>query len=295
MRRLAPLALCAVALAACSGGGEERGSATLTGGGDEPSLAGAVERMTAERANFSLDAVLEGESVGDGVELSAVGTTDLRADRSSMELDFSQLAEAGGAQTDPDDWRGQAVYDRDTVFIRLPGLTKALPEAVEWLSVDPGALAEQGGPQFSAPDPREFVMFVDAIAADAEAVGEEEVRNARTTHFRGTVEVEELSEWARPGDRAQMESYASRLRAAGLQTFPLDVWLGEDGVIRRLRSTYNGFSTGATKLSITTTVEFYDFGTEKAILRPRPSEVTPLDELIGRGAAETEHTEPEGA
>ena len=294
MRRLAPLLLCTLALTGCAGdGGEERGSETFGPESDDASLAGVAGRMLEERASFSLGATIEG--LGEPVDIAASGTVDFRADRTRMELDFSEIAKAGGAAGAAEDWRGEAVYDRDRIFIRIPGLTNALPERVDWLLVDADTLAEQAGPQFNAPDPGEFVAFVDAIADDAEMVGEEEVRDTETTHYRGTVDVNELPAVARPRDRAQLEAYARRLETGGVASFPLDVWVDEDGLVRRLQSEYDGFRTAGPELSIVTTVEFYDFGVETKIAPPPRSRVTPLDELIGRGAEETQHTEPEGS
>ena len=205
MRRLASLSLCAVVLAACSGDDDmPQGSATFSPDDEEPSLVGVADRTLEERARFSLDAMIEG--LGDPVDLTASGTADFPRDRSRMELDFSEIAQAGGAATAAADWRGEAVYVEDRVFVRIPGLTKALPERVDWLLVDADTLAEQAGPQFNAPDPGEFVTFVDAIADDPEIVGEDVVRGAETTHFRGTVDVEELTAVARPDDRARLAS-----------------------------------------------------------------------------------------
>ena len=72
------------------------------------------------------------------------------------------------------------------------------------------------------------------------------------------------------------------------------MWVDGEGLVRRLRSEYEGYRTGGPELTLVTTVDFYDFGVETAITAPPRSRVTPLDELIGRGAEETEHTEPGG-
>ena len=294
MRRLASLSVCALTLAACSGDGETpQESATFGADDEEPSLVGVANRTLAERATFSLDATIEG--LGEPIDLTASGTADFRRDRSRMELDFSEIAQAGGAATAAADWRGEAVYVSDRVFVRIRGLTKALPERVDWLLVDADTLAEQAGPQFNAPDPGEFVAFVDAIADDAEIVGEEEVANAETTHFRGTVAVDELPAVARPDDRAQLASYARRLKTAGIERFPLDVWVDDAGLVRRLRTEYEGYRTGGPELTLLTTVELHDFGVSARIEPPPRRRVTPLEELIGRGAEETEHTEPGGS
>ena len=291
MRRLLLGPLVILALSACGDdGSDSRASTYGPEEGAEASLAGAAERMADERAKFSLAASIEAEGVDEAVDLTASGTVDFGGDRSRMELDFGEILELGGSGS-ASDWRGEAIYQGDTIFIRMPGLTKALPERVEWLEVDSATLAEQGGTQFNAPDPVEFVGFVAALGEDAEELGEEEVRGTDTSHYRGTVAVADLPRVARAEDRAQVASYARRLRTAGLERFPLDVWIDEDGLIRRLRVEYEDLSTGATAMSLSTSVDFYDFGVEAKIEPPPRAEVTPFGELIGRGAEETKHSE----
>jgi hypothetical protein len=291
MRRLLLAPLLALALAGCGDDGDDtRATGAGPAEGDDASLADAPERMSRERASFSLAATLEAEGLDDPVDLGAEGVVDFPADRSRMELDFAEILELGGAGS-ASDWRGEAVYQGDVIFIRLPGLTKALPERVDWLEVDAGTLAEQGGTQFNAPDPVEFVGFVEALGEDVEKLGEEDVRGTETDHYRGTVAVADLPRAARAEDRAQLAAYARRIRTGGLESFPLDVWIDDEGRIRRLRVEYDGLSTGAASVSLATSVEFYDFGVDATIEPPPRAKVTPFGELIGRGAEETKHSE----
>ena len=291
---LAVLAAAASLAAGCGGDGGGPAAAREGADAEEASLAGAVEATTG-RGSAKLDfvATLEGPGFDEGVELRAVGEIDFARDRSEMTLDFTELAAAqGGSVTDARAWRGGAIYDGDVVYVRMPTLTQALPDEIEWLRADTRALAEQGGAGFNAPDPDQFVRFVDAIRANAEVVGEEGVRGDETTHLRGTVSLATLADVADTRDRQTFASYANRLEAMGLDTFPLDVWIDGDSVIRRIESEYGNLRSGGTELTVTSRLELYDFGADVEIQPPPPGDVTDLADVIGRSAEETEHTEP---
>jgi hypothetical protein len=202
MRRVAPLVLCVLVLGACAGDDDSErspassvGAATTSAESPEATLASAVDRVQSETATFELDASIA--SAGGSVDVTGEGTVDFEADRSRTTLDMSELLALGG-QGSPADWRGEAINIGDVIYMRLPGLTKALPQEVEWLKVDAGTLAEQGGTQFNAPDPGQFVTFATAMAEGADEVGSEEIRGSDTTHYRGTVAVEDIVAAAPP-------------------------------------------------------------------------------------------------
>jgi len=287
------LAGCFLGAAAC-GGNDEGGAVATSTGAEAEDGAGpgtAVEdTVAAGTARFEIVATIE--TGGKELDLDAKGETNLGEDRTRMDIDFSALAEVagGGEAADPALYRGEAIYDGEVLYIRLPALTAALPEEVDWLRVDASTLAEQAGQQFNAPDPTEFIRFVDAMK-DAEEVGEEEIRGDQTTHFRGTVAVSDLAAAATEEDRAEATSFAERLEAAGVESFPLDLWLDEENRVRQLRVEYEAQQEG-TEVRLLTVVELFDYGEEADIEPPPANEVTNFDDIAGRGAEETEHSEP---
>jgi hypothetical protein len=62
-------------------------------------------------------------------------------------------------------------------------------------------------------------------------------------------------------------SFEARLVAAGFETLPVDVWLGDGGVVRRLVVTVEAADT------LTTTFDVYDVGADITIDTPDASEV----------------------
>ena len=69
-----------------------------------------------------------------------------------------------------------------------------------------------------------------------------------------------------PAD-APAGSFEARLVAAGITALPVDVWLDEEGAVRRLSVTIEGAA------SVTTTFEVYDIGADVDIAPPDPADV----------------------
>jgi hypothetical protein len=104
-----------------------------------------------------------------------------------------------------------------------------------------------------------------AAVAEAEVVGEEEVRGEPTTHYRGTYEVARAIRGARGVQQPALKSLLGV--AATASTASYDVHLDADGLLRRLEQTVEVPSAGQT-LMVTTTLELYDFGIDVTVNPP---------------------------
>lgn len=104
-----------------------------------------------------------------------------------------------------------------------------------------------------------------AAVTEAEVVGEEEVRGEPTTHYRGSYDVARALRGARGVQRPALRS--SLGAAAALPTASYDVFLDEQGRLRRLAQTVDVPAGGQT-VTVTTTLELYDFGLMVIVLDP---------------------------
>jgi hypothetical protein len=295
MRRLLLLPAALFTLAGCgedeNGGNraETRGEATLAS--DLLQLTGAANRTTAEgTSRIELEGSIELEGLEEPIDFRGEGAADFGAGTSRVTLDMSELAEASPAYGPSENWRGEVYYEGEAVFVRLPAISVSLPEAREWVKVDAETLQELGGAQFSAPDPDEFLHFAGA-AGSPETLGEEQIRGVETTHLRAEVRVDDLPTALPPERRKGMEAYARRLSFAGLDSFPLDVWVDGDGIIRRLRAEYDNMETGTKEADMSFAMELYDLGEDIVVKPPSPDRVSDIADLIGRGAEEAEEAE----
>ena len=104
-----------------------------------------------------------------------------------------------------------------------------------------------------------------AAVSEAERVGEEEVRGEDTTHYRGTYEVARALKGARGVQQPALTSLLGV--AATAKEAAYDVYLDDDGLLRRLEQTVEVPSAGQ-MLTVTTTLELYDFGIDVKVIPP---------------------------
>lgn len=276
----------ALALGAVAGCGQDGESEQGAESAREPAPADAVAaaaQTTSERktARIAFDGTMEMSGLSEPVNFTGEGAADFGVGASRLTLDMSEFAEAfGGGLGDPAGWRGDAVYAGDIIYMRLPALTKLLPGAKRWLRVDEGMLMEQGGTQFSAPDPVEFVEFLSAAGRDVEVLGEEEVRGVATTHYRATIAVDELPRAVDPEARAEVEAYARRLRQMGVEQIPLETWVDEEGVARRVSVEYANMQANGREASVAFSLELFDLGAAVSIDLPPKSQVSDFEALL---------------
>jgi hypothetical protein len=177
------------------------------------------------------------------------------------------------------DWStdtGQTTYDVPvgTVQQRLvgPDLYLALPQqpdAFFKLKVADVAATPLGG----TVDPSAQLHMLAAVA-DAEVVGEEEVRGVETTHYRGNYDVARALRGARGLQQTALRS--SLGAAADVPEATYDVFLDDAGRLRKLTQTVEVAATaarGGSPATVTTTLELYDFGITVMVMAPPGNKV----------------------
>ena len=88
-----------------------------------------------------------------------------------------------------------------------------------------------------------------------------------------------LPEVMPPGERGPLETYARRLRAAGIAKFPLDVWLDENGLVRRMSARYDDMEVEGRRADVSFAMELFDFGASVDVKPPPPNEVSDFEAL----------------
>ncbi len=133
--------------------------------------------------------------------------------------------------------------------------------------------------------------YLRGIGSDVTEVGTEQVRGDETTHYKGTVDLEEAAAAAPAESRKALEK---ALAQTGSSTVPVEVWVDEQGRTRRVLTTIalpDGLpgaaapapSASAGAGSVAATIEFYDFGVAADIAAPPAGEVTDLTSQLDQG------------
>jgi hypothetical protein len=204
------------------------------GAGNDPNLAAAIEKTEAAGSSrIAIDAV---EIDGDErANFECRGQADYERERLEISCDY------GGESTEMIAI-GRDTYFRGDVF----GIGGS---SLNWTKIeDDETLTAEISPQ-------RLLAMLRGASEDTRRVGEEVVRGVETVRYRLEVECEQAD-----------------LDCDGT-TAPVEVWVGGDGLVRRISL---GDRSGSG------TIEFYDFGVEVGIEPPPAEQVEDVGALVGK-------------
>jgi hypothetical protein len=219
------------------------------------------------------------------IKITADGVTDNTTHSAQMTIDLSSIsALLGGTAGPSDQWKGEAIVDGSNggfvEYMRLPALTKNLPNGKTWLKIDLQKLGKQQGVDFSqllqttgAQDPTQTLQLLQSIG-DVKKVGTEQVNGVDTTEYSGTVDLKKFS--AKYG-----AGFGKLYKQLGTSTVPMQVWISSDGLVRKLHETLSGTIAGAGRMDLDLTVTLSDFGASVSITPPPADQVADISQLQG--------------
>jgi hypothetical protein len=232
-----------------------------------------------------------------GVEISmAVGTSSSQGATATIRgsIDF---ADRSGTMTGPlsvmlGEGVGGSVDARmvgSVLYIRTTRITELVPGAKPWLRLDADDLLASSGAGFLAEiaplDPDGTIVGSVLVATyffgstnellgpavglydEARAVGKEQVRGVSTTHYELVVNQGRFR-----------EQLIDELRQ-GARDMTADVWVDEDGRLRRSRLNMSVAATAGTG-SGASTHEFFDLGAKVNVEEPPTGDVWPAREFL---------------
>lgn len=223
-------------------------------GGTEDALAAAAAN-TADAGSAKLTVALQAPVNGKPLSLRGDGAYDFRTGRGKLTLHLPPEYAA---------WYGtstlKSIVDGDTTYMYDP-------ERRAW------EILEDSAPQSTLDvftelvpdDPTQILQFLEP-GGEVENVGEESLFGTETTHYRATVDVEQLVDNA-------PANVQKAVRASGMvregATLPVDVWVDGAGMMRRLD--LEGQLGDVDNVALR--VDLYDFGTDVDVEVPPPSKV----------------------
>jgi hypothetical protein len=173
------------------------------------------------------------------------------------------------------------VFDNLLFYMKFPSsLSAQLPVGKRWVRFDLAKLGKEQGIDFQqllqlgSADPSQALQLLQAASPDFHEVGREEVRGTPTTHYAGTVDFSKL---AISGPPVLRQSYRRIIELSGQGELPVDVWIDEDGLTRRIRYVQD-LPGGAT---MEQTQDYYDFGVDVNVEPPPANEVLDITQLLG--------------
>jgi hypothetical protein len=208
------------------------------GAENEPNLAQAIDRTEAEGSGkFEVTGFQRANRKP--VAFECAGSADYAGKRVHVDCDY---ADEGGIE-------GIAIGN--DVYIRGSLFAGGDVGADTWVRME-GDDEEDSLQNLS---PQRLLSMLRTASSETEHIGEQEVRGEATVRYRLTVECE-----------------SAQLSCAG--SAPVDVWIGDDGVVRRIALEDDDW---------TATFEFFDFGTDVDIDAPPADQVVDEDSALSSG------------
>jgi len=287
----------AVSLVAGCGGGAALVAQPITLDGLAASARQSAE-ATSGRFAFSVTTSVPG--LGDGFGVTGEGAFESATGKTEMTLDLSALLEllegfagafgAGDQMGDlsPDDFQLDAVLDGTVMYMRLPFVRDRLPAGKEWVKLDLRAAAASVPGldldemlQFTGNGPQSTLAYLEAVSGEIDVLGAEEVRGDPTTHYRAAVDVRKYADLVPSAQRESARSMLDDLLdQTGLDTIPVDVWVGTDGLVRKLEMALSVTPAGTTApASASLRYELFDYGEPVTITLPLPDQVVDATSL----------------
>jgi hypothetical protein len=191
------------------------------------------------------------------------------------------------------------------VYIELPAAEKSqLPAGKTWLSINANTVTQdklgQSLAQLSSSshDSTQLLSYLQSVSSTGTTtVGPATIKGVATTEYTATVDLTKVADKKSPAQQAAIKSLEAQLNAT---TLPVQIWLDGQGRVRQvseqIQVSTNAQSNGGTTVpaasdSVSTTVDYYDFGAPVTVQAPPSSQV---DDITSQALAASSTTTTAG-
>jgi len=187
---------------------------------------------------------------------------------------------------DPDAWRAEFRTRGQKSWMRIPAMQDIFNYPKPWVRLEDEERPQTGSDvalEQAPTDPVELVPYLRAVGKVKE-VGRADVNSVATTHYRSTVELQRVARYAPPWQRRKLKLKLQRvIKETGRKSAPIDVWLDDDHMLRRIRvvDTLPPASDERYPTTYKLTIDLLGFGVAVDIPRPPAGKVMSNAELHG--------------
>ena len=236
------------------------------------------------RMGFTMTMKAEGRTM----KLDGAGAFDFDDSRGTLTMDASSILPAGSG-----DGRFELRMIGSMLYMKLPAALggQGLTGGKQWVAIDVEKTLKAAGlgginPTNLQQDPTQTLRLLRASSTNVQKAGTADVRGVATTRYTAKLDLRKSIEAT--GDelglseqeRAQLRRAAEQMSTqAGLKTIPVEIFVDQEGLLRRMRLTMKS-TLAAAPFALTQTTDFYDFGVDVDVEAPAKSQVIDLGNLI---------------
>jgi len=265
-------------VAACGDGGGSSDSAD--GELAIETIAAAPDRV-AEAGSYRVEGSVDFDAAAPfGAEFT--GEFDTETSAASIEQTF-EGPEVNGAGFETRVVDGVLYMDVEGLFEGFSAPIGELPPGVNWIEINAPVLTNALGAA-SAGNLTATLESLRGVSDDVTEVGTEDIRGVETTHYRAEVDparaLDEAQDQLDQLPETQREAVGDNLESLGDELLVVDVWIDDDGLVRRQEMAFDAVIAGETTHAVTT-IEIFDYGADIEIEAPPPDETATFEEIFG--------------
>jgi hypothetical protein len=263
------LGLALVALAALLAGCGVTGSV-------DPVAAAATKSQNAGGAKLDFSVGLS----GGGKSFGVTGTGAFDQNEGELTVDLSQVLQQAGAPAGIDS-TAKAVFLEESgdevVYLNLPFVRSQLLGGKSWVKLDLTKAGQSFGAdldQLMSQVGQSPGQLLDLLrqTGEVEEIGHETLDGTSTTHYKATVDLVKAAEDLGGASQQAVQRLIDQGAPAKL---PVDVWVGDDGLVRQLTMSYAVTKNGEA-FDLSASFKLSDYGTDVTVSAPSGDQVFDL-------------------
>ena len=235
-------------------------------------IAGAATKTEQDGAKLALSASVT-TPAGETYSLTASGVLDkqqgdvtVNLPESNSQAELRYLEENGDL----------------VLYVNSAELSSKLPGDKPWVRVDLQQLGEKLGVDVGKlldganTNPGQILDLLQSTGS-VSTVGTETVDGTSTTHYKATIQLDQLA--GKLGGSVGQVAYDELVSKGAPSTIPVDVWIGDDGLVRRV-SIDDSMTVSGQTASVKVQLDVSDYGAVANVTAPPSDQVFDVSGLI---------------